>query len=473
MPEGQLSVEPGRCYQRLQRAHPAIARPSVEMGCTATVPGMAARPDLTGARSEDPDGSEQPLRMAVFGWVQENAGSVSSANFQLCRALLDQGHRIDLFVIEGFVPDPGYEHQEFVYAPVALGKSREALVRRLPAAVRPLAEKLAGRLRSNQYRVRAIDAARTSHACDPYDAALFLGLPPTATLRGVPNVVWAQGPPRNELIAVRRLREPVSRISGVKAYVRLRVYYEIKDRLTWRWARSPHYLVLASRASRQVAADFGIEPRRVCVAPYPVDLQRFTPGPIPTGDVRRVLCVGRLDPRKRVDLLVDAVRLLAARRTDFWVEVIGRDAYLPGWGAWVRQHAEGLPLSYRDAIPQAEVLERMRQADVLVQPSEQEEFGSAVAEALACGVPVVTGPTNGTGEYAPAEASVHFDRYDPGTLAAALERALSFSRDPSARAACRQAAQAFDARRVAVAVADHTRAAIAEHQAAAPSCRGT
>jgi len=55
----------------------------------------------------------------------------------------------------------------------------------------------------------------------------------------------------------------------------------------------------------------------------------------------------------------------------------------------------------------------------------------------------VTGPTNGTGAYAPASGSAKFERYTPDSLADAIDRALTFSREPSARAACRTAAQAF------------------------------
>jgi len=116
-----------------------------------------------------------------------------------------------------------------------------------------------------------------------------------------------------------------------------------------------------------------------------------------------------------------------------------------------------LPITYTAGVPQSQIVGRLREADVLVQPSEQEEFGHAVAEALACGIPVVTGPTNGTGAYAPPGGSASFERYTPDGLARAIERALAISRDPSARAACRTAAEAFDADRVAATVLEFIR----------------
>ncbi|MGO9899330.1 MAG: glycosyltransferase family 4 protein [Solirubrobacteraceae bacterium] len=255
---------------------------------------------------------------------------------------------------------------------------------------------------------------------------------------------------------MRGLSKPIARVSGRAAYLKLRLYYEVKDRLVWGWARH-HHLILASWLGRQQAIAFGVPAERICIAPYPIDLQRFTVGEIPSGATRRVLCIGRLDPRKRIDLLVDAVAILARRRADFRVEVIGRDGYIAGWSALVQEAGRHLPITYTPAVPQSEIVVRLREADVVVQPSEQEEFGHAVAEALACGIPVVTGPTNGTGAYAPPSGSASFEHYTPDSLADAIDRALDISRDPSARAACRSAAEAFAADRVASTVLEFIR----------------
>jgi glycosyltransferase involved in cell wall biosynthesis len=56
-------------------------------------------------------------------------------------------------------------------------------------------------------------------------------------------------------------------------------------------------------------------------------------------------------------------------------------------------------LTYLPHAPREEVRTLLQEAAALVQPSEEENFGSSVAEALACGTPVVVGPTNGTGDY--------------------------------------------------------------------------
>jgi glycosyltransferase involved in cell wall biosynthesis len=298
--------------------------------------------------------------------------------------------------------------------------------------------------------------ARSRHLVQSYDATLVLGTPPATNIAGVPTIVWPQSAPQNELLAVRGLSGPITRVSGLPAYLKLRAYYEVKDRVAWGWAHH-HHLILASQAARQEAIAFGVSPERVCVVPYPVDLERFAPAAAPRATVRRLLCIGRLDPRKRIDLLVDAVALLAASRRDFHVDVIGRDGYIAGWSTFVERAGTELPITYTGAVGQSDIIRRLHDADVVVQPSEREEFGHAIAEALACGVPVVTGPTNRTGEYVPRGSSAVFDCYAPESVAHAIDRALVISRDPAARAACRAAAEAFAADRVAATVIDFVR----------------
>ena len=218
---------------------------------------------------------QQPeLRLAVFGWVQLGPGSVASAHFHLCRALLDAGHKIDFYAEPDFIPSPGYDSAGFDYVPVPVEFRRELAPDRFPMALRVLIGRIRGEFRVRRYREHGMIVARSRHAARPYDAVLFLGTPPGSTIDGIPTVVWPQGAPQNELDAVRGLAKPIVRVSGRGAYLKVRLYYEVKDRLVWGWARH-HRLVLASNAARRKAIRFGVDEDRICVAPYPVDRHRF------------------------------------------------------------------------------------------------------------------------------------------------------------------------------------------------------
>jgi glycosyltransferase involved in cell wall biosynthesis len=59
----------------------------------------------------------------------------------------------------------------------------------------------------------------------------------------------------------------------------------------------------------------------------------------------------------------------------------------------------------------------LRRHDVLCQPSDEENFGSSVAEAQACGLPVIVGRTNGNADYL-CSRDTHLRDDRPETLAA-------------------------------------------------------
>jgi glycosyltransferase involved in cell wall biosynthesis len=173
-------------------------------------------------------------------------------------------------------------------------------------------------------------------------------------------------------------------------------------------------------------------------------LERFRPTerqPSAAGQEKVVLCLGRLDPRKRVDLLVQATRILARRRSDFHVRVVGRSGYAPGWQQLVTDAEATLPISYSPQVPQAEAARMLAEARVAVQASENEEFGHAVAEALASGTQVVIGPSNHTAEYVLEGSGIVFARYEPEALARALDQALDVGVEVATER-CRAAAEA-------------------------------
>lgn len=120
----------------------------------------------------------------------------------------------------------------------------------------------------------------------------------------------------------------------------------------------------------------------VGILPLPVDTSSFAPEPDDAWLARPpvVAFVGRAgDPRKNVRLLLDAARAVP----DLGVRLIGEPPAGP------------IPPQVETLGRVASVAEHLRTARLLVVPSYQEGFGLLAAEALACGVPVVTTPCGG------------------------------------------------------------------------------
>lgn len=101
--------------------------------------------------------------------------------------------------------------------------------------------------------------------------------------------------------------------------------------------------------------------------------------------------LGRLHPRKGCDLAVQAYGKALAENPDWQLVVVGPDPV--GWKAVLTGMAEGLGIA--DRITWAGVLSgdakwgSLHSSEMLLLPSRGENFGIAVAEALACGVPVL------------------------------------------------------------------------------------
>jgi glycosyltransferase involved in cell wall biosynthesis len=113
-------------------------------------------------------------------------------------------------------------------------------------------------------------------------------------------------------------------------------------------------------------------------------------------DKRLVLFLGRIHPKKGCDLVVRAfAELVSSARSDrprpLHLVLAGPDQV--GWLEQLQALAKGLGITRQISFPGMLAGDvkfgALHAAEVFVLPSHQENFGIAVAEALACGVPVL------------------------------------------------------------------------------------
>jgi glycosyltransferase involved in cell wall biosynthesis len=197
----------------------------------------------------------------------------------------------------------------------------------------------------------------------------------------------------------------------------------VKDRAVAHAVRRSHLIVVSSAWTRDMFVRKGLARDRTAVLHPPVDLSHFTLTQRPANpDNFRFLWLGRIVPRKRFPLALSALDVLRRRRHGARLIVIGS----PGYGPIVRNYrlpplGDGAEQASR--VSHADVPGLMGRVDVILQPSENENFGMSAAEGLACGVPSVVGPSNGTAD-ALGSAAFPFDRYEPTSVADAMERAM-------------------------------------------------
>jgi len=182
------------------------------------------------------------------------------------------------------------------------------------------------------------------------------------------------------------------------------------------------------------------------VVPNGIDTDRYVPapdgGPDPGEESIELLYVGRLDPIKDLDLLIETVGEL---RLDLDVHL-----NLVGAGdSEARLRALCDRRGVADAVTfhgwQDDVKRYYREADLFVLSSRSEGQPTVVLEAQAAGVPVVSTDVGCVRELLGAGAVVT-DR-DPSQFAAAIRAVLDREYDTLQRAARRRAVTAYDRRR--------------------------
>jgi glycosyltransferase involved in cell wall biosynthesis len=179
-----------------------------------------------------------------------------------------------------------------------------------------------------------------------------------------------------------------------------------------------------------------------------VDDGLFEAGECPDPSQPYVLAMSRLDPKKGTDLLIRAFNSVCVRPSGArWRLVIAGDGQ-EGYVNQLKALASAGPGAPRVVFPGWVDGPRrewwLRHASIFTLPSAQENFGIALGEAMACGVPVVVTPgVNLAAEIAAAGAGWAVER-SVEALAAALHTAVTDGAERARRGlAARKLAEQF------------------------------
>lgn len=150
---------------------------------------------------------------------------------------------------------------------------------------------------------------------------------------------------------------------------------------------------------------YGADPGKVSVIPLGVDLDLFQPVDKATArerlglkDERIVLFVGRLEPLKGADILINAAAMLDSD-IECGVLIVGGDrgshAHVEQLKSLARQQGIEQRVAFVGAIDHDLLPLYYSAADVCVVPSHHESFGLVAVEAMASGTPVVASRVGG------------------------------------------------------------------------------
>jgi alpha-1,3-rhamnosyl/mannosyltransferase len=198
-----------------------------------------------------------------------------------------------------------------------------------------------------------------------------------------------------------------------------------------------HGLISISQSSKDDAVRLlGLDPDRISVI-YPGIDERFFDAKPAASAKPYVLFVGTIEPRKNIDVLLDAWTALPDDvRESYDLAIAGPI----GWasGTTVARLNSGIPgvrvLGY---VPEADLPALTAGATAFVYPSLYEGFGFPVAQAMAARVPVITSAISSLPEVV-GQAGVLIDPRSAAELTQAIERLTT---SPSLRADLSSAAR--------------------------------
>ncbi len=244
------------------------------------------------------------------------------------------------------------------------------------------------------------------------------------------------------MFAGRMLRKPVvvsfhtMITEASRYYARLPLPDEMLTRLFWIYLRQllerADAVVVPSEAIKAELSSYAPEMRRIEVIPTGVDCSRFNPS-LDGSAVRRrhgldgervVLHLGRIAWEKNLGLLLRAFSILANRRSDVRLMVVGDGPARPHY----MKVAEELGIADRTIftgfVPDEELPGYYAASDAFAIASKFETQGLVVLEAMACGKPVAGINYRATAEIlGDGRTGFLFDE-DPESCARAMEAAL-------------------------------------------------
>jgi len=184
-------------------------------------------------------------------------------------------------------------------------------------------------------------------------------------------------------------------------------------------------MLAISPSTKDDLVERGIAAEHVAVVPPGLDHRDYRPGSR-DGDHPIVLWVGRLEPYKRADVMIDAMREIARAVPAARLVIVGAGSARGALEEHVKSSGLGDFVRFTGFIPEEEKIAWLRRAAVVVNSSEKEGWGMTVIEANACGVPAVSSDVPGLRDSTRHDVTGLLYPYgDVAALAAAVVRLLS------------------------------------------------
>ncbi len=216
---------------------------------------------------------------------------------------------------------------------------------------------------------------------------------------------------------------------------------QIRRNFDWRlvhktdqvWTRRADRLVsVGSQVADEAAAEYHIPREKIQVIHNSVDTTRYDAIPLRTDTPPLILFVGRVEPRKGVMLLIEALPRVFELHPTARARIVGKDVIVNGssYRAQLEKRAAELGIAERieftGFVSDEARLENYQASTCCVFPSSWDAQGIVAVEAMAAARPVIVPERTGLAEMVkPGETGLLFEPSNAAALADALHQTLS------------------------------------------------
>jgi glycosyltransferase involved in cell wall biosynthesis len=198
--------------------------------------------------------------------------------------------------------------------------------------------------------------------------------------------------------------------------------------------RATHILAISKSTRDDIIKYYQAGSAKITVTPLGYDQSRFNQGVKQSaieGVVKKyglkkpyLLFLGTLKPNKNIEGLLEALRILVAKKPDYQLVIVGRKGWMFDS---IFEKVKNLELIdkviFTDFVKDEEIPALMSGAEIFVLPSFWEGFGIPVIEAMACGTPVVASRAGSLPEVV-GKAGILVDPGKPEKIAEGINEAI-------------------------------------------------
>lgn len=115
----------------------------------------------------------------------------------------------------------------------------------------------------------------------------------------------------------------------------------------------------------------------------------YNPSARNTSDIKKMLCVAAMHPKKNYPTLINACKIIYNSRQDWQLDIVGEGEKMEEYKKMVSCLSLEGHIHFLGGRQKTEIAEMMQSSDFFVLPSRYETFGVVFIEALSSGLPVV------------------------------------------------------------------------------------